>query len=80
MKITASSFHQWNSIAGHVVPIILAFFMGAWSDKRGRKLPLLFGLFGKFYYSCMIIVNALMGNKLLLNILLKRFYNILFYF
>lgn len=32
--------------------------MGAWSDKRGRKLPLLIGLFGKFYYSCMIVLIA----------------------
>lgn len=33
--------------------------MGAWADRRGRKLPLLLGLCGKFYYSVMIIVNAL---------------------
>lgn len=33
--------------------------MGAWSDKRGRKMPLILGLFGKFYYSTMIVVNSL---------------------
>jgi MFS family permease len=53
-----SDFHLWNDVAGHGGPIILALFMGAWSDKRGRKLPLLIGLIGKLYYSAMIVVNA----------------------
>lgn len=55
---TVSLFHQWDNIAGHVIPIILALFLGSWSDKRGRKLPLMMGLFGKLIYSVMIIVNA----------------------
>lgn len=55
---TVSLFHQWDNIAGHVIPIILALFLGAWSDKRGRKMPLMMGLFGKLIYSIMIIVNA----------------------
>ncbi|XP_065159331.1 probable peptidoglycan muropeptide transporter SLC46 [Atheta coriaria] len=59
VQVTVSEFHQWNDIAGHVIPIILAFFVGAWSDKRGRKIPLLLGLIGKFYYSVMIVVNTL---------------------
>jgi PCFT/HCP family folate transporter-like MFS transporter 1/3 len=33
---TTSTFLQWNSIAGHVIPIILAFFLGSFSDRRGR--------------------------------------------
>lgn len=57
--MTVSNFHQWNDVAGHIGQILLAFFMGAWADRRGRKLPLLLGLFGKFYYSVMIVVNAL---------------------
>ncbi|XP_018323962.1 proton-coupled folate transporter isoform X2 [Agrilus planipennis] len=32
--------------------------MGSWADRRGRKLPLLLGLFGKLYYSAMIVLNA----------------------
>ncbi|XP_050298296.1 proton-coupled folate transporter isoform X2 [Anthonomus grandis grandis] len=59
VQITVSTFHQWNDIAGHVGQILLAFFMGAWSDRRGRKLPLLMGLLGKLYYSVMIVVNSL---------------------
>lgn len=58
LQVTVSEFHQWNDIAGHVVPIVLALFMGAWSDKRGRKLPLLLGLLGKVYYSTMIVLNT----------------------
>ncbi|EFA08602.2 proton-coupled folate transporter isoform X1 [Tribolium castaneum] len=58
VQVTVSDFHLYNDVAGHVVPIILALFMGAWSDKRGRKLPLLIGLTGKLYYSVMVVVNA----------------------
>ncbi|XP_022916345.1 probable peptidoglycan muropeptide transporter SLC46 isoform X2 [Onthophagus taurus] len=58
VQLTVSEFHQWNDIAGHLGQIILAFFMGAWADRRGRKLPLTLGLIGKFYYSTMIIVNS----------------------
>lgn len=59
-QLTVSDFHQWNNIAGHVVPIILALWFGNWSDRRGRKLPLLIGLCGKFIYSGMVIVNTVM--------------------
>ncbi|CAH0564017.1 unnamed protein product [Brassicogethes aeneus] len=59
IQITVSTFHLWNDIAGHIGQIILAFFLGAWSDKRGRKITLLFGLVGKLYYSFMIVVNSL---------------------
>ena len=58
-QITVSKFHQWNGVASHVFPIILAFFMGNWSDRHGRKLLLILGLFGKLFYSIMIVVNSL---------------------
>jgi MFS transporter, PCFT/HCP family, solute carrier family 46, member 3 len=35
-QLTTSNFFQYNSIAGHVIPIILALFLGAFSDRRGR--------------------------------------------
>lgn len=44
------------------MPIVIALFLGAWSDRRGRKLPLLLGLFGKLIYTVAIIVNALYGT------------------
>ncbi|CAG9836867.1 unnamed protein product [Diabrotica balteata] len=58
VQASTAKFHVWNNLAGHVTPIILALFIGAWSDKRGRKLPLLIGLFGKLFFSLMIIVNT----------------------
>lgn len=60
--MTVSEFHQWNDIAGHVVPIILAMFYGNWSDRRGRKLPLVLGLTGKLIYSFMIVINSMMDT------------------
>ena len=56
-QLTTSNFIQYDNIAAHVFPIILALFLGAWSDKRGRKFPLIMGLVGKLIYSIMIIVN-----------------------
>ncbi|KAK9501064.1 hypothetical protein O3M35_002178 [Rhynocoris fuscipes] len=58
VQLKVSTFHQYENIASHLVPVILAFFLGPWSDKVGRKLPLLLGLFGNFVYSFMIVVNA----------------------
>lgn len=62
VQMTVAEFHQWNDIAGHVVPIILAMFYGNWSDRRGRKLPLLLGLTGKLIYSFMIVINSMMDT------------------
>ncbi|XP_039303103.1 proton-coupled folate transporter isoform X2 [Solenopsis invicta] len=62
VQMTVSEFHQWNDIAGHVMPIILAMFYGNWSDRRGRKLPLVFGLTGKLVYSFMIVINSMMDT------------------
>lgn len=58
VQVTVSNFHQWNNVLGHIVPIFLALYLGAWSDKRGRKIPLIMGLTGKLIYSSMIIVNT----------------------
>lgn len=60
VQITTSTFHMWNNIAMYVVPIVLALFLGAWSDRRGRKIPLILGLIGKLIYSIMIVVNTRM--------------------
>ncbi|XP_060521587.1 probable peptidoglycan muropeptide transporter SLC46 isoform X2 [Cylas formicarius] len=62
VQITVSNFHLWNDIFGHAGQIVLAFFMGAWSDKRGRKLPLLLGLTGKLYYSLMLVLISTQDN------------------
>ncbi|XP_065088593.1 proton-coupled folate transporter [Ochlerotatus camptorhynchus] len=62
VQITTSTFHMWNNIAMYLVPIVLALFLGAWSDRRGRKLPLILGLIGKLVYSVMIVVNTRMDS------------------
>ncbi|CAF4751667.1 unnamed protein product [Pieris macdunnoughi] len=58
VQVTTSLFHQWNGIAMHMIPVVLAFFLGAYSDKRGRKIILLTGLLGKLYFSLMITYIA----------------------
>ncbi|CAA9998204.1 unnamed protein product [Nesidiocoris tenuis] len=60
VQIKTSTFHQWNNIAYHIVPIGLSFFLGAWSDKVGRKLPILIGIAGNVYYSLMIVLISQM--------------------
>ncbi|KAJ8737252.1 hypothetical protein PYW07_000523 [Mythimna separata] len=58
VQLTVSTFHQWNGVASHVVPLMLAFFLGSYSDKRGRKIILLAGLLGKLFFSAMITINT----------------------
>lgn len=69
LKVTASTFHQWNGVASHLVPLLLAFFLGSYSDKRGRKVILIAGLLGKLYFSVMITINTLTGMQLYLLII-----------
>ncbi|XP_017080393.1 proton-coupled folate transporter [Drosophila eugracilis] len=67
--LTNAWFLQWENISAHIFPIILALFLGSFSDRRGRKLPLLMGLVGKFIYSSMIVVNARMPTWPVQNII-----------
>lgn len=63
VQITVSNFHQWNHIAGYIFAIVIALFIGSWSDKRGRKIPLLIGLTGKLIYVLGILLNIYFGKK-----------------
>lgn len=65
-----STFHQWNHIAGYIFPVVIALFIGSWSDKRGRKIPLLIGLTGKLIYVLALLLNIHYG-KLLHEILMQ---------
>lgn len=65
LQITVSTFHQWNHIAGYIFAIIIALFIGSWSDRRGRKIPLLIGLTGKLIYVMALLLNIYMGNMTL---------------
>lgn len=57
LQKAVSIFHQWNGIAGHLFPIVIALFIGSWSDKRGRKIPIIIGLVGKLIYDIGIMLN-----------------------
>lgn len=57
LQKAVSIFHQWNGIAGHLFPIVIALFIGSWSDKRGRKIPIIIGLVGKLVYDIGIMLN-----------------------
>ncbi|XP_069959716.1 proton-coupled folate transporter [Cherax quadricarinatus] len=46
-----SIFTFYNSIILSVLPLIFVLFMGAWSDKYGRKIPLLMTLVGHVVYA-----------------------------
>ncbi|KAK8724276.1 hypothetical protein OTU49_011315, partial [Cherax quadricarinatus] len=46
-----SIFTFYNSIILSVLPLIFVLFMGAWSDKYGRKIPLLITLVGHVMYA-----------------------------
>lgn len=64
-QVEVSSFHQYNGIASNAVPLVLALFLGSWSDRRGRKLPLLLGLLGQTYYFAMLTLVSTQGEACL---------------
>lgn len=64
VQLTTAKFYQYEDITAQFFPIILALFLGEWSDKFGRKLPLIIGLCGKLLYSLMIIVNSALNLRL----------------
>ncbi|XP_026333444.1 proton-coupled folate transporter, partial [Hyposmocoma kahamanoa] len=59
VQVTVTSFLQWFGISSHIVPCFLAFFLGSYSDKRGRKVILLAGLLGKLYFSIVLTLNTI---------------------
>ncbi|XP_046994617.1 proton-coupled folate transporter [Schistocerca americana] len=58
VQVVVSTFFQWNQIVSHAPPILMATLLGAWSDRHGRKGPLLLGLVGKLFYSAALVLNA----------------------
>lgn len=55
IQLDVSNFLQWNGLVRQIIPIILAFYIGAWSDKRGRKVTLIMGLTGELIYSLLYL-------------------------
>ncbi|XP_064120874.1 lysosomal proton-coupled steroid conjugate and bile acid symporter SLC46A3-like [Macrobrachium nipponense] len=57
-----SIFAFYNSIIMSVLPLLFVLFMGAWSDKYGRKIPLLMTLTGHVFYASGYLLNNWMAS------------------
>lgn len=59
VQIKVSSFHQFNNAGLLALPAVLIIFLGAWSDRVGRKVPLLLGLIGYFVHALMMAIISI---------------------
>lgn len=62
VQSVVSTFHQWNGVASHLPTVFMAFFLGAYSDKFGRRYIILAGLFGKLYFSNVLTLTSLFSD------------------
>lgn len=53
-----SIFSMYNAIIMSVLPLFFILFMGAWSDKYGRKVPLCASMLGHCLYSAGYLLNS----------------------
>ena len=53
-----SIFSMNNAIIMSILPLFFILFMGAWSDKYGRKIPLLASMLGHCLYSGGYLLNS----------------------
>ncbi|XP_018010174.1 proton-coupled folate transporter [Hyalella azteca] len=53
-----SIFSMYNAIIMSVIPLFFILFMGAWSDKYGRKVPLCAAMLGHTMYSAGYLLNS----------------------
>lgn len=53
-----SIFNMYNSIIMSLIPLFFILFMGAWSDKYGRKVPLCAAMIGHTLYSAGYLLNS----------------------
>nr|XP_053631145.1 proton-coupled folate transporter-like [Cherax quadricarinatus] len=53
-----SVFAMYNGIITAVIPLFFILFMGAWSDKYGRKVPLAVSTLGHLFYSLGYLVSS----------------------
>ncbi|XP_066901544.1 probable peptidoglycan muropeptide transporter SLC46 [Halyomorpha halys] len=57
VQVEVSKFFQYEGVTSNAIPLVLAFILGGWSDRVGRKLPLLLGLFGCLIYYFALFLN-----------------------
>ncbi|KAF2362137.1 Major facilitator superfamily [Trinorchestia longiramus] len=53
-----SIFSMYNAIIMSIIPLFFILFMGAWSDKYGRKVPLCAAMLGHTMYSAGYLLNS----------------------
>ncbi|XP_064095354.1 LOW QUALITY PROTEIN: probable peptidoglycan muropeptide transporter SLC46 [Macrobrachium nipponense] len=58
MATEFSEFAMYNGIITAVIPLFFILFMGAWSDKYGRKVPLVASTIGHLLYSLGYLVSS----------------------
>ncbi|XP_047494996.1 proton-coupled folate transporter-like [Penaeus chinensis] len=51
-------FNLFESLVGSLVPILLVVFIASWSDRRGRKVPLMISLCGSALYAAVYLLEA----------------------
>ena len=54
-----SNFYNYISLAEHLVPIFLSFYLGSWSDHQGRKPFIYISMTGFLLSAVMNMLNAI---------------------
>ncbi|KAG7163984.1 Proton-coupled folate transporter-like 5 [Homarus americanus] len=62
MSKEVSVFAMYNGIITAVIPLFFILFMGAWSDKYGRKVPLAVSTIGHLFYSLGYLVSSMVDT------------------
>ncbi|CAL4063958.1 unnamed protein product, partial [Meganyctiphanes norvegica] len=58
MSKEAAVFQMYNGVIISLLPLFFILFMGAWSDKYGRKVPLVASMIGHLFYSGGYLFNS----------------------
>ncbi|CAJ0961846.1 unnamed protein product, partial [Mesorhabditis belari] len=58
-----SNARIWLQVAGSLPTILIAPLVGTWSDRSGRKLPLIFSMAGFIFYSIFYLIATLMYER-----------------
>ncbi|ODN01610.1 Proton-coupled folate transporter [Orchesella cincta] len=53
----------WRTVLENAFPIVLVFLIGAWSDKYGRKYPMLFVLLAFILQDILLLLAVYAGNS-----------------
>ena len=54
-----SSFYNYISLAEHLIPIFISFYLGSWSDHYGRKPFIYISMTGFLFSSVMNLMNVI---------------------